>query len=80
LKVDKSTVGDLRAGGWGGWGEDRWVRWAWGRRAGDVVGRRLTARFMEGGELGVVGMMAGPSSVKDGYIVIEHFGNTYKYR
>ena len=42
-----------------------------------MVGRRLTARFMEGGELGVVGMMAGPSSVKDGYIVIEHFGNTY---
>ena len=41
----------------------------------------LTASFMEGGELGFVGMMAGPSSVKGaGYIVIEPFGNTYKYR
>ena len=68
-------------GGGGGWWQERGR--GWGGRGGGVVGRRLTARFMEGGELGVVGnrMMAGPSSVKGaGYIVIEPFGNTYKYR
>jgi hypothetical protein len=62
---------------WGGWGEVGGVgvgaTW-WG--GGSVDG----TLYVEGGELGVVGMMAGPSSVKDGYIVIEHFGNTYKYR
>ena len=36
--------------------------------------------YGRGGELGVVGMMAGPSSVKGGDIVIEHFGSTYEYK